>query len=61
VVYLLKTRAVEAHNSRCYVMARIHAAKERVRYAVTSRETEEVLQADFSVGQRRARCYATVR
>jgi hypothetical protein len=52
---------MEADNSRCYVMACIHAAKERVMYAVTSRETEEVLQAALSVGLLRDRCYATMR
>jgi hypothetical protein len=42
-------------------MARTHAAEERVTYAVTLRNVEQVLQAAFSVGPRRARCYITVR
>jgi hypothetical protein len=42
VAYLLKAKTVEADKNRCYVMARTHAAEERVTYAVKHATIQEL-------------------
>jgi hypothetical protein len=57
VAYLLKARIVEAKKQPLLANGPRNASRALWRHA----PIEEVLQAAFSVGPRRARCYAAVR